>query len=226
MIKVAQCWDDGVLNDIKVTELCRKYNAKATFNLNPGKHNAASRITDGWQFRDTGYYPGKLAWNEVVSVYEGFEVASHGMSHFSAGVVDDKVFVADAVAARKVIEDLFQRECRGFAWPCGKYNDATVEMMKAAGFAYGRTTKYVEQVLPCSEPMTLHSNCHFMNENFWDIFEKAKPCGVFYFWGHSYEMMDDPALWQAYEDKLKKLNEDPEVEWVNVIDLVTENNGK
>ena len=31
MIKVAQCWDDGVLNDIKVAELCRKYNAKATF---------------------------------------------------------------------------------------------------------------------------------------------------------------------------------------------------
>ena len=77
MIKVCQCWDDGVLNDIKVVELCRKYNAKATFNLNPGKHKAASRVTDGWQFKD--YYPGRLAWNEVKSVYEGFEVASHGM---------------------------------------------------------------------------------------------------------------------------------------------------
>ena len=147
MIKVCQCWDDGVLNDIKVVELCRKYNAKATFNLNPGKHLATTRMTDGWQFRDTGYYPGKLAWSEVKSVYEGFEVASHGMNHLSAGVVDDKAFVADAVAARNVIEDLFQRECRGFAWPCGKYNEATVQMMHEAGFAYGRTTQYRESAL-------------------------------------------------------------------------------
>ena len=44
---------------------------------------------------------------------------------------------------------------------------------------------------------------------------------IFYIWGHSYEMMEDPVLWQAYEDKLKRLNEDPEVEWINVIDLVS-----
>lgn len=221
MIRVAQCWDDGVLNDVKVAELCRKYNAKATFNLNPASHLAKDRITEGWQFKDTGYCPGRLAWSEVKSVYEGFEVASHGMSHKNAGFVDDKVFVADAVSARNVIEDLFQKECRGFAWPCGRYTPETCALMHEAGFAYGRTTKNVESVLPCEDFMALHSNCHFLNPNFWDIFEKARPCGVFYFWGHSYEMMEDAALWQSYEDKLRRLNEDPEVEWVNVIDLVT-----
>ena len=30
MIKVAQCWDDGVATDIPLTEILRKYNAKAT----------------------------------------------------------------------------------------------------------------------------------------------------------------------------------------------------
>ena len=221
MIRVAQCWDDGVLNDIKVAELCRKYNAKATFNLNPASHLAKDRITDGWQLKGTNYYPGKLAWNEVRSVYDGFEVASHGMSHKNAGMVDDKVFVADAVSARNVIEDLFQKECRGFAWPCGRYTPETCALMHEAGFAYGRTTQYVESVLPCEDFMALHSNCHFLNPNFWEIFEKARPSGVFYFWGHSYEMMEDAALWQSYEDKLRRLNEDTEVEWVNVIDLVT-----
>jgi hypothetical protein len=43
MIKVAQCWDDGVLNDLKLTELLRKYNAKATFNLNPALHRYSER---------------------------------------------------------------------------------------------------------------------------------------------------------------------------------------
>ena len=221
MIKVCQCWDDGVLNDIKVAELCRKYNAKATFNLNPGLHLPTERRTTGWMFRDTGYCPGKLAWNEVTSVYEGFEVASHGMRHCNAGEVPDEVFIADAVDARKIIEDLFQKECRGYAWPCGKFTETTLKLMHEAGFAYGRTTKYSESVLPCENFMALRSNCHFMNVNFWDIFEKAKPSGVFYFWGHSYEMMEDPVLWQAYEDKLKRFDEDPEVEWINVIDLVS-----
>jgi len=36
MIKVAQCWDDGVATDIRLIEILRKYNAKATFNLCPG----------------------------------------------------------------------------------------------------------------------------------------------------------------------------------------------
>ena len=171
-------------------------------------------------FRDTGYCPGKLAWSEVKDVYEGFEVASHTMVHCNVGVVDDKVFVADALAARNVLEDLFQKECRGFAWPCGRYSPETCALMREAGFAYGRTTEYAESVLPCKEPMSLKSNCHFMNPNFWDIFEKARPSGVFYFWGHSYEMMEDPELWRAYEDKLRRFDEDPEVEWINVIDLV------
>ena len=36
MIKVAQCRDDGVATDIRLIEILRKYNAKATFNLCPG----------------------------------------------------------------------------------------------------------------------------------------------------------------------------------------------
>ena len=39
-MKVVQCWDDGVVNDVRLTNLLRKYNAKATFNLNPGNHGS------------------------------------------------------------------------------------------------------------------------------------------------------------------------------------------
>ena len=103
MIKVAQCWDDGVINDIKIADLFRKYGAKATFNLNPALHHANERYSSGWKYKD--YAPGKLAWNEITSVYEGFDVASHTMCHCSAGVVDDKVFAADAITAKNILED-------------------------------------------------------------------------------------------------------------------------
>ncbi len=221
MIKVAQCWDDGVLNDIRLTGLCRKYNAKATFNLNPALHPAHKRITDGWQFRDTGYCPGKLAWDEVKSVYEGFDVASHTMCHCNAGDVDDQVFLTEAVGAKMILEDLFQKECTGFAWPCGKYTQKTADLLQAAGFTYGRTVKNTDRVSGFEHPMILHSSCHFLNPNFWEIFEKAKTTdGIFYFWGHSYEMMDDEKLWAEFEDKLRKLDENPEVQWISTTELV------
>ena len=32
-MKVMQCWDDSVTNDIRLVELLRQYHAKATFNF-------------------------------------------------------------------------------------------------------------------------------------------------------------------------------------------------
>lgn len=47
MLKVVQCWDDGVVKDIRLAEILRKYKAKATFNLNPGFHGE-DRVESGW----------------------------------------------------------------------------------------------------------------------------------------------------------------------------------
>ena len=58
-----------------------------------------------------------------------------------------------------------------------------------------------------------------MEKKFAEIFEKAKPSGVFYFWGHSYELNDEQK-WQDFEEKIKRLSNDDEVEWINVVDIV------
>ena len=218
MIRVAQCWDDGVVNDVRVAEICRKYHAKATFNINPGLRKADERVT-GWRFRDMFDVCG-LSLKEMPEVYKGFKVASHTMHHMNADKGTVEAFVKEAVDARHFIEDTFGQDAPGFAWPCGVTTDDTVKALTDAGFAYGRTTVNVPQVLPVAEPLRLHSNCHFLNPNFWEIFETAKPCGVFYFWGHSYEMMNDPQLWAGYEEKIARLSADPEVEWIDVVDIV------
>ena len=46
-IKIAQCWDDGVATDIRLIEILRKYQAKATFNLCPGLFQE-ERIEPHW----------------------------------------------------------------------------------------------------------------------------------------------------------------------------------
>lgn len=226
MVKVAQCWDDGVVTDIQLVEILRRWKAKATFNLNPGFHGEerngpswAPKGHIGWSHR--GFWGGKLAAGELREVYGGFQVASHNMRHETAGAVPDPVFVQSAVDARHFLEDLFQQECRGFAWPGGKYTRSTADALRERGFAYGRTTFSVERVFPCEHPLEFHPNCHFQDHRFYEHYARAKAeNGVFYFWGHSYEMFDSPGLWRQFEDKIQFIHDDPDAVWVDVVDLM------
>ena len=120
MYKVAQCWDDGVANDIIVAEICRKYGAKATFNINPGNNKKDVRYSK-WKHQDFEVF--KLSLAEMPSVYAGLTVASHTMTHQHPKSLSPEEFRREAVDARKFIEDTWQREARGFAWPYGEYDD-------------------------------------------------------------------------------------------------------
>ena len=224
-VKVAQCWDDGVATDIRLIEILRKYNAKATFNLCPGllsEDTVPPRWADPflrtWTFN--GFIGGRVGKKELKAVYDGFQVASHCWKHETVGLVSDDVFLKAAVDARNFLEDTFGRECRGFAWPCGKHTPETERMLAEAGFRYGRTVENISDVTANTNPLALASSCSFQSSAFWRLFDDAKSTGVFYFWGHSYEMMDVPQLWERIELKIKTLSEDPDVEWVDVIDLV------
>ena len=54
-----------------------------------------------------------------------------------------------------------------------------------------------------------------MAEDFWVRYNKAKESGVFYFWGHSYEMFRYDEMWNHFEAKIRYITEDPEAEWAN-----------
>jgi len=216
MYKVAQCWDDGVVNDCRVAEICRKYNAKATFNINPGINVRNSRLQRGCF---DGFDVFRLSLAEMPSVYEGFQLASHTMTHPHPTQIIPEKFRCEAVDARHYIEDLRQTEARGFAWPYGEYNEACIDILREEGFLYGRTTQYASQLFPCPEPLTTPTQCHFLHPDFNAIRERAAQSGVFYFWGHSYEMKNDPQLWEYYENNIRALSADPEAQWTDVIDL-------
>ncbi len=225
MVKVMQCWDDGTIGDARLTEILRKYNAKATFNLNPDYHGETRGeqrwvgINEpGWSFK--GFRDGKLGKNELREIYGGFQVASHCMKHECAGAVPDDVFIKSALDARHYLEDLFGQSCPGFAWPCGRYTQETADALLEAGFAYGRTTQNAERISECEHPMILHSSCHFHDGQFYQKYENAKAGdGLFYFWGHTFENMDSEGLWNQLEMKIKYISEDPDATWVNLCDI-------
>ena len=227
-LRVAQCWDDGVFTDIRLIDILKKYNAKATFNLCSGYIPEVS-VPGYWRKAEPGQEPlpietfagGHVGKDRLMEVYGSFEVASHCDMHENAQNTDPQLFLESALKSRRFLEDFFQKECRGFAWPYGAYTSETVKLLNEANFAYGRITTYTDNVLAYTDPLQLESTCHFKNKKFWKMYQQAKETsGVFYFWGHSYEMADIDQYWDNFERMIAYISNDPEAEWVNVIDLV------
>lgn len=217
-VKVAQCWDDGSVDDIRVIEILREYGAKASFNLNFGLHEEARSCS--WK-----YLGEKEVWrlsrSELRSVYEGFTVANHGYKHLPPARVEWTDACQDIRIGREALEQHFGCEVLGYVYPGGSYNDSVMQAVRDAGHVYGRTIKMSESVLPPADSMAFHPSCDFKDEDFWDKFESAKKRDdLFYFMGHSYQIITEND-WSCFRQKVARLAEES-VEWVNLPELFTQ----
>ncbi len=215
-MRVMQCWDDGDVDDIKLVAILKRHKAKATFNINPGGWKSERRLG---HVRD-GYQVWRLSLDEMKDVYKGFRVAGHSMTHPNLTKIDPKWALAELVECRLYIEEHFGFKDCGMAYPGGNYDDAVKSLVKKAGYVYARTVENVDLKLNVDDPMALKSNCHFMSPEFWERFERVKAVdGDFYFWGHTFEIRDEPKLWNELEGKIAKISADPKVQWIDVIDM-------
>lgn len=120
---------------------------------------------------------------------------------------------------REQLQELFGAPVLGFAYPFGSYNRAVQDAIREAGHVYARTVENVPNVWPPADPMAFAPSRHFAAPDFWEEFERVKAAdGVFYFWGHSYEVVGDEE-WAAMEARIARLSADPEVEWVDLPSL-------
>ena len=217
-MKIMQCWDDSVSTDEPLIGLLKKYQAKATFNITPGSLDPHERLS-GWKFKDE-FQVYKLALDEIKELYQGFKVAGHSMTHPHLPLLSPAELKAELCDCKAFIKDFIGQEQCGFAYPFGDYNDAVKQAVRDAGYLYARSCKNVDGELPLNDPMALPSHCHFMSPDFWTRYEAVRAIdGVFYFWGHSYEMMDDRALWDEFESKLARIAADSKARWIDIVDL-------
>jgi len=212
-VKVVQCWDDGVAGDIRLTELFRKYGARATFNLNPGLH--------GVHRSPGGSSRAKLGRAEMRTVYDGFEIGNHTMTHPHLEALDPKTARAEILDARKWLQDFFGQPVTGFAYPFGTWNPLVVDLLAGAGHHYGRTVDNALSVFPPENPLTFHPTCHFADPRFMELYHASKTSGVFYFWGHSYEL-DTPPVWNTFEKRIIAIGDDPDAQWSTVSSLFSD----
>jgi peptidoglycan/xylan/chitin deacetylase (PgdA/CDA1 family) len=213
-MKLVQCWDDGVEDDVRLIEILRKHGAKASFNLNFGLLNQPR--SSGWSYRDVKEVF-RLPKERIKEVYEGFLVANHSLSHPYLEQIPIHDAVREIHEGKTQLEQHFGYAVKGFSYPFGTYNPAVQEAVREAGHVYARTTLSVPEIFPCADVTTFHPNCHFMDGEFWKKFEHVKAGnGTFYFWGHSYENVTDED-WENLDAKIARLS--AEGEWVNLPDL-------
>lgn len=216
-IRVVQCWDDAVEDDIRLCEMLRTHGARASFNINPGLHgptrSAPRRHRDVKDVR-------RLAFGELVSVYAGFTIANHTASHPRPLEISLDVWRSEVVDGRRRLQDLFQTPVLGFAYPFGNFNAETARVVAEAGHVYARTCENATPSHPAGDRFRQPTDCHFASPDFWTRFDQAKSAGssVFYFWGHSYEMITEED-WRAFDEKLARLAADPAVVWADLPDI-------
>ena len=215
-MKLVQCWDDGVTTDVRLVALLRRLGARATFNLNAGLHQRGRSF--GWHHGHTEVW--RLGIEELRAVYDGFTIANHTLTHPRLDQLPLDAARREIGDGRARLQDLFGQPVSGFVYPFGAHDSATADAVREAGHAYGRTTGAAACGVDTHEPMATVPSCHFMAADFWPCFQRARAAGVFWFWGHSYELVDD-ALWSAFEARLDRLCAEPGVQWCDPSDLVT-----
>lgn len=213
---VVQCWDDGVTADVRLTELLRRYGAKASFNLNPGLMEA--HRTFGWMHQ--GVEVRRLGWSELRSVYEGFTIANHSLTHPRLDLLPPAAVRREIGEARDRLRQFFGQPIQGFAYPFGSYSPVVKEMVAEAGHAYARTGGSATARFPPPDPLEWAPSSHFLAADFWRKYEEAKAWGVFHFWGHAYEMISEPG-WSFFEYRLARMQRDPESRWGELPDLAS-----
>lgn len=213
-MKLMQCWDDGVTSDVRLVTLLRQHGARATFNLNAGLH-APDRAW-GWTHRGTEVW--RLGLGELREVYDGFCIANHTLTHPHLEQLPIERARGEIRDGRSRLQDLFDQPVRGFVYPFGSFNEAVAQGVRDAGHVYARTTHVADAGVETGDAMAVAPSCHFLADDFWQRFERARASGVFWFWGHSYELIDE-TMWASFEAALARLCAEPGVQWCDPTEL-------
>ncbi|MBC2607070.1 polysaccharide deacetylase family protein [Pelagicoccus albus] len=208
---ILQCWDDGVTDDTRLTELLKSKGAKASFNLNLGLNLKERSYSFCYKEKKDVY---RLARSELLQTYEGFTIANHCYEHPWALKISHEEWEQQVIDGRKALQDLFQQPILGFAYPYGQSDKRTAEVVAKAGHTYARSCENATPCTPTPNAFSQATDCHFHAPDFWERYQKAKETGsrVFYFWGHSYEFLSEEH-WSSFSKTLDRINNDPETVW-------------
>ena len=173
-------YDDGEHYDRRLVGIFNEYGLKGTFHLNSGN---LGKQTPGNIYVDP---------DEITSLYEGHEVACHGVHHKNMPRIPLSVMTRELYEDRIALEKYTGKIVQGFSYPFGNYTPELIEALKAVGLKYARTVEATHGFFPPGDFMMWHPTCH----HYEDLIEDGKrfldvpdyiELPLMYVWGHSFE---------------------------------------
>ena len=177
-------FDDGVEQDKTLIALMRRYGLQGTFNLNAGLFGHHPRIAD----------INRIPQDEIVQVYEGFEIASHGYRHENFRMISAGKQKASITSDIKALTAITASPIVGFAYPYDAYTKASETCLREQGILYARRARGEGSFRFPDNPLNYVPTCWFNAKNVYqliDDFINTEPEYddlLFMMWGHAYEM--------------------------------------
>lgn len=197
-------YDDGVYNDVRFVELINRYGLKCTFNLNSGIMTPDHRFTcKGKEIR-------RLGKDEIGSLYDGHEIAAHGLTHPHPLELDDDALRHEISEDISRLEQQFGKRPVGFAYPYGEYDDRLCRILEENGIKYARTVNSTGSFDLQTDLIRFNPTCHHNDPQLMEHarrFAESKPDKpqLFYLWGHSFEFEADNS-WEMFEEFCKYIS--------------------
>ena len=173
-------YDDGQIFDKRLADLFRQHGMKATFHLNSA---TLSRNPENTTF---------VGVDELEQVYEGHEIACHGLQHRTPTTLSDQQLVQEILEDRRELERLTGKFVQGMSYAFGNYDQDVINIAKSLGIKYSRTVKNTDNFFPPENFMEWHPTCHHdgnlleLGDRFLNVPDYIE-LPLMYVWGHSFE---------------------------------------
>ena len=200
-------YDDAQVHDRRLVGLFNSFGMKGTFHLNSGMLN-----TEGFITRE-----------EVRELYNGHEVACHGVTHPFCNRLSQGMMASELYEDRRILETCSGGMVRGMSYPYGEYNEEFIETARRMGIVYSRTTQSTKDFHLPSDFMLWHPTCHqseirsdllddFLNPPDW------RELSLFYIWGHSFEFREERE-WSCFQQICEAMGQRDDVWYATNIEI-------
>jgi len=120
---ITTSWDDGHPLDMKLAELLDKYNISATFYI-PCK-NGVHKVVEN---------------SDLINLNRRFEIGGHTVNHIFLNTLKKHEAKDEIFNCKSILQEILGEEINAFCFPGGKYSNRDIDLVKNAGFLFGRTT--------------------------------------------------------------------------------------
>ncbi|MDR3651529.1 MAG: polysaccharide deacetylase family protein [Paludibacter sp.] len=129
-IIITTSWDDGYALDIRIAELLDKYNMKGTFYV-PIRNNENPVMN-------------ATLLNDIANKYE---IGGHTVNHIYLNTLGKSEANYEISECKNILQNQLGKQIDAFCYPGGKYSQRDINLVKEAGFLFGRTTRLLHTSL-------------------------------------------------------------------------------